>query len=290
MTQIIPASLVASCAKTPARAEWLEHLPGVILELARRWSLTLGAPFEGEDVSCSWVAPAVGLGDTRVVLKIGMPHMEGEHEIDGLRLLDGDPTVCLLDADDKYGAMLLERCEPGTSLRELPEEEQDVVIAELLRLFWRTPPPGHPFRQLSVMLDHWTAVTRLDADKWPDRSLVEEGLDLFEDLAETAQSNMLLATDLHAGNVLRDERGPWVAIDPKPFMGDPAYDATQHLLNCRVRLRSRGMDTINRFADLLDVDRDRVQLWTFARLAAEPRDDWDDEATSLARLLAPVRL
>ena len=25
---------------------------------------------------------------------------------------------------------------------------------------------------------------------------------------------------------------PWLVIDPKPFVGDPAYDATQHLFNC----------------------------------------------------------
>jgi len=39
---------------------------------------------------------------------------------------------------------------------------------------------------------------------------------------------MLLATDLHAGNVLPAAREPWLVIDPKPFTGDPAYDATQH--------------------------------------------------------------
>jgi len=40
-------------------------------------------------------------------------------------------------------------------------------------------------------------------------------------------------------------------------------------------------------ASLLELDYERLRLWTFARLAAEPRDDWDDEATELARLLAP---
>ncbi len=49
---------------------------------------------------------------------------------------------------------------------------------------------------------------------------------------------MLLATDLHAGNVLRAEREPWLVIDPKPFVGDPTYDALQHMLNCDDRLRA----------------------------------------------------
>jgi len=38
----------------------------------------------------------------------------------------------------------------------------------------------------------------------------------------------------------------------------------------------------------LEVDRERVRLWMFARLAAEPRDDWTDhDSTALARAIAP---
>ena len=29
-----------------------------------------------------------------------------------------------------------------------------------------------------------------------------------------------------AGNILRAQREPWLAIDPKPFVGDPPDDAT----------------------------------------------------------------
>ena len=51
--------------------------------------------------------------------------MEGEDEIGGLRFWNGDPTVRLFEADNRLGAMLLERCEPGTTLRSLSEAEQD---------------------------------------------------------------------------------------------------------------------------------------------------------------------
>src|SRR5580765_5940121 len=79
-----------------------------------------------------------------------------------------------------------------------------------------------------------------------------------------------------------------LAIDPKPFVGDPAYDATQHLLNCHARLRSDPNGTIHRIADLLGVDHVRVGLWMFARAAAEPRDDWQNQPlTDLARVIAP---
>jgi streptomycin 6-kinase len=43
--------------------------------------------------------------------------------------------------------------------------------------------------------------------------------------------------------------------------------------------------TVTRFAELLDVDSERVRLWLFARLAAEPRDTWDANAVALAQLL-----
>ena len=95
---------------------------------------------------------------------------------------------------------------------------------------------------------------------------------------------MVLATDLHAGNVLRAQREPWLVIDPKPFVGDPAYDATQHLLNCRDRLGDDPQGTIGRFSDLLDIDRDRVRQWTFARLATQTDVD-KKELQALARLL-----
>ena len=65
-------------------------------------------------------------------------------------------------------------------------------------------------------------------------------------------------------------------IDPKPFLGDPAYDATQHLLNGFGRLQSDAMRTIQDFSNLAGIQSERVRLWIFARLVAEPRDDWND--------------
>jgi streptomycin 6-kinase len=284
----IPSGLAASCRKTPKRAAWLGRLPDVLRNLERRWSLTLDTPFDDEEVSCSYVAAVVRADGTPAVLKIGMPHMEGEHEIQGLRFWEGDPTVRLLMASDDLGAMLLERCEPGTPLRALPECEQDVVISGLLRRLWRVPSAQHPFRRLSALAEYWSNETLAHIEQWPDTGLVREGLRLLTELPRTAPTEFVLATDLHAGNVLRAERQPWLVIDPKPFVGDPAYDATQHLFNCSARLRSDPDGTIRSFADLLGVDPDRVRLWTFARAAAEPRDDWSNgDLVALARAIGP---
>src|SRR4029079_8306088 len=112
----------------------------------------------------------------------------------------GDPTVRLLEADGDLNAMLLERCEPGTVLRERPEPEQDIVIAGLLRRLWRRPATPHPFRPLSAMIAHWTDETMAARARWPDAGLVQEGVRLLEELARPSPGDVLLATDLHAGN------------------------------------------------------------------------------------------
>ena len=283
----IPGGLAASCCKSAERRAWLDRLPDVLGKLEQEWSLSVGEPFDSE-VSCSYVAPAVRADGTPAVLKLSMPHMEGYHEIQGLRFWCGEPTVRLLTADDDLGAMLLERCEPGTVLREVREHEQDEVISGLLRRLWRKPTKPHPFRPLSALTAYWSEETLAQPEHWPDTGLVREGLRLFEELPRNAPTQVLLATDLHAGNVLRAEREPWLVIDPKPFVGDPSYDATQHLFNCPARLRSDPDGTIRSFADLLGVSHERLRLWVFARAAASPRSDWNDSfLIELARATAP---
>ncbi len=286
VTAIIPQRLTTTCGSTTAGRAWLHALPAAIRAAQDRWSLSLGAPFDGAEVSCAWVAPAVRRDGTRAILKLGLPHLEAEHEIAGLRFWDGDPTVHLLDADVDHNAMLLEQCEPGTVLRQLPEPDQDRIVAGLLRRLWRRPAAPHPFRPLATMTAWWAHETIADAPRWPDAALVHAGLHLLEDLPRSAATTVVLATDLHAGNILRAQREPWLVIDPKPFVGDPAYDATQHLFNCEKRLRTDPRGTIDRFADLLAVDAERVRWWMFARAAAEPRDRWDDNSLALARALA----
>jgi streptomycin 6-kinase len=284
----ISTGLAANCRKSPELAAWLDRLPDVLRSLEHVWTLTADAPLDAEESSCSYVAAVRAANGTPAVLKMAMPHMEGEHEIQGLRFWDGEPTVRLLEADDELGALLLERCRPGTTLRTLAEHDQDLVISALLRRLWRPPCTPHPFRSLSTLTEYWTNETLGQIEQWPDIGLVREGLRLFEELPRNATREVVLATDLHAGNVLQAEREPWLVIDPKPFVGDPAYDATQHLLNCRERLRLDPDRTIRSFADLAGIEHERVRLWMFARAAAEPRDDWGDgDLLSLARSIAP---
>lgn len=78
-------------------------------------------------------------------------------------------------------------------------------------------------------------------------------------------------------------------IDPKPFVGDPAYDPVQHVLNCDERLSADPLGLARRMVELLDLDAERVRLWLFARCAQESVHDLTtrDLATPPRTLTAP---
>lgn len=280
----VPQYLETACSGNTVREQWLAGLPAVVNDLCRRWDLVPERPFE-QGASCSWVCPCVRRTGEPAVLKIGMPHMEARDEIDGLLLWNGEPTVMVHASDKADNVMLLERCVPGTPLKTLPEAEQDRVVAQMLRRLWSTPPSGSTFRPLSDMIAEWNREVLAVLDRYADPKLAEEGVRVREELATDTEVSVLLATDLHAGNILRAERAPWLVIDPKPFVGDPAYDATQHLLNCPDRLRTTPRATIDTLADLLELDRRRLRLWMFGRLATEFGGVYQDHARSVERIL-----
>ena len=298
----IPQRLRASVAgdHSPARHAWLAGLRAEIIELADTWELRVGGAYLPGG-QCAWVAPALGPAGERLALKVGWRHPEAEHEADALRLWDGDGAVrCLADrTSERSLALLLERCEPGTPLSELQaEEQQDLAVAGLLRRLWaHEPSAGHRFGPLEAMCAEWADDTESELDAAlpsvataraavvADPGLVRAGLELLRSLPRSAERSVLLCTDLHAENVLAGDREPWLMIDPKPYLGDPAYDAVQHMLNCEQRLAADPAGMARRMAELLEIDPERVRLWLFARCAQESL--YDETMVAVARRLAP---
>lgn len=276
---VVPAALADSAAADdlPDRRNWIRELPGIVTELAQRWSLQLGEPFQPGG-QCSWVAPTSDSQGRDLVLKVGWRHTEAVHEADALRVWDGRGAVIVHDADtfDRTSALLLERCVPGVALSLLAtEHEQDLVLAELLPRLWQEPACGQPFRSLELMCAQWAdefEEKRAVAPDSIDPGLARDGMELFRGLPATSDRRVLLCTDLHAENILAAEREPWLAIDPKPYVGDPTYDALQHMLCCDARLFSDPVGMVRRLADLLHLERERLSLWLFARCVQESID------------------
>jgi streptomycin 6-kinase len=289
----IPRHLSESGVGAPPQwRDWVDSLPDVTAAAAAEWGLVVGEPYEPGGRS-AWIAPAVDRGGRPVVLKLGWRHFEAEHEAEALRLWDGDGAVRCLSSRvfNDTSALLLERCEPGAQLSSIvpAEEEQDIVITDMLRRLW-THGPGEetPFRPLSSLCAYWakSLERKLDSDRHgSDRGLARDAMAVLRELPGSAQDRVLLCTDLHAENVLSARREPWLVIDPKPFVGDPAFDPVQHMLNCDRRLASDPGAMADRLAGLLQLDPERVRLWLFARCAQEGIDDVSLRET--ARRLAP---
>jgi streptomycin 6-kinase len=277
----LPANLGRASDGNEEFRAWTARLPGIVRDLSRRWSLRVGEPYQpGGD--CSWVAPVTGERGEDLVLKVGWRHDENLQEADALRAWDGRGAVRLFAArtEDETIALLLERCVPGTMLRDArTEPEQDVIVAGFLHELWRRS-PARGFRPLETMCDMW-------ADRFQrkppsgDPGLAREAAAVFRELPRTATDRVLLHTDLHAGNILAARRASWLVIDPKPYAGDPAYDCLQHMFNCD-RLREDPENFSERMAALLDVDTLRVKLWLFARCVIEPTWGLADLAVRLA--------
>ncbi|MHB8323163.1 MAG: aminoglycoside phosphotransferase family protein [Candidatus Dormibacteria bacterium] len=264
-------------------------LSRTVQHLERQWSLQCDEPFQPGGQT-AWVAPARTASGRDLVLKLAWRHAEAAHEAAGLRAWDGQGAVRLYRAEefDDTVALLIERCRPGNPLASRPETEQDTAIASLLPRLWLEPDPGHPFRPLQEMCDAWADEFELKAVARAaniDPGLARDGIVMLRTLPASADRNVLLCTDLHAGNVLAAAREPWLVIDPKPYVGDPTYDALQHLLNCEERLRADPGGLVRRMADLLGLNSDRLLLWLFARCVHESLDS--PALAEVARRVAP---
>ncbi|MGI8972366.1 MAG: aminoglycoside phosphotransferase family protein [Dehalococcoidia bacterium] len=250
---------------------WLEHLPAHVTELEQTWSLTAGRAFD-TDGQVSWVAPVYLQDGSDAVLKISIPHPEARHEADALRSLDGQGAVRLLCASEDGFSLLLERCVPGTNLWALDVEEGNAAGAAVLRQLWRELRSPVVLDSVSDLAAEWCeSLPREAPAAGYDAALVARAVELARQLAATQPRTVLLHGDFHPGNVLSAAREPWLAIDPKPLVGDPAYDLAQWLGN-RCEAVERAPDAaaairrqIDQFSDLLGLDPARIAGWAFVK-------------------------
>jgi streptomycin 6-kinase len=268
----VPESVVRMqlAANGEAGRAWLAALPRLVDELRENWSLTeIGPPFEGGCVA--YVAPAVRADGSRAVLKVSLLDEETEHEGDALTLWNGTGAVRLLDADPQRGALLLERLEPGASLEMQSDRDAAIGIAcSLLRRLWVPAPTGHRFHRVTELAQRW-------ADSFPGKysdagspfaeHLLRRAIEVCQHLASAAESSTMANRDFHLGNILAAQREPWLVIDPKPLVGDPAFDAG-HLIRSLLPEQITKADVIrltSAIARRLDLSPERIGEWVFVR-------------------------
>jgi streptomycin 6-kinase len=249
--------------------QWLRALPEIVAECGRRWSLT----FTGKAVAPSWncLVSAVTSKDEPVLLKVGL---ELQHEIDALTHYDGRGAARVLEADSDLGALLLEQLLPGTLLSSIADDEEATVIAaSLMRELWRATPAEHTFPSVEDWAHGLVKLRQtFDGGTGPlPIDLVARAEGLFAELLPSQAEGVVLHGDLHHENILRSQRRPWLAIDPKGVVGEPCYETGPLLKNSWGELAARATRPevqarrIAIFSDLLGLDRERIRGWAVAQ-------------------------
>jgi streptomycin 6-kinase len=242
---------------------WLAEVPQLVRECAEQWSLELGDPFP-------YAYASVALPAGAAVLKVAFPDRESEHEADALEAWAGEGAVRLLARDRERHALLIERCRPGTSLRDADPGTALDVVAGLLPRLW--VPAGEPFRSLaeeaawwiSYLPERWAA-----AGKPFERRFVDAAMRALEELAPTQGEQVLLHQDLHGDNVLRAEREPWLVIDPKPLAGEREFGVAPLVRSFELGHSRRDvLHRLDRLTSELGLDRERARLWTIGQTIA----------------------
>ncbi|MER6537581.1 aminoglycoside phosphotransferase family protein [Streptomyces sp900105755] len=248
-------------------AAWIAELPAIVDELLDRWDCVPdgGVTHGGVGVIVPVrQRPAGG----PAVLKVSFPHPGNVHEPDAFEAWAGRGAVVLHRRDDARFALLLERAH--TSTLAALESDDATVVAVAGRLNHRlavAAPPGLP--RLKERARAWETELRRDAVEMPHAlppRVVDAAVATTRELGRT-QPDTLVHRDLHARNILRADREPWLAVDPKGYVGDPAYDGGTLLKSRALTLMGAGdltkasLRLLDVFAESAELDRERVRRW-----------------------------
>jgi streptomycin 6-kinase len=220
----------------PEVAGWCAALPALAGDFAVRWGLRLGQAWPKGGTSV--VLPCESRSGEQLVLKLTPDLAVAADEATALGIWTGcRQVVTLHDADLDRGALLLERVLPGTRLADEPDPWPLTEVAPVLSQLWQEPPQldeGYGLPDLRERAEFVFGITRRRLDRHPEVAarvppgLVEGSQHRAAALAGAGPVRVVHG-DLHAGNVLRGGDG-LVAIDPRPCLGDPAFDAVDWVL------------------------------------------------------------
>jgi streptomycin 6-kinase len=228
--------------------------------VAADWGVELGPPFAL--ARYSFVAPA---GSDAVLKVTPVEDDESDEESDALALWAGDGAVRLLRRDAGRRAILVERARPGSDLARVDEDEATAVAVDVGTRLWR--PAAAPFRWIGDHVPRW-----LDNASRRGAPLAAIARALYDEL-EVGRST-LVHGDFHHHNLLADGES-YLAIDPKPMLGEAEFDVYSFLVNPLGSQMRRDV-TERRLAAFAaaGLDDGRMRVWAVIRgayLSSDPQ-------------------
>lgn len=278
MSPLVVPDLVRQRALSNGRAgrEWLDALPGVVRDLARRWELTLGPAIEGG--TASFVASAVAADDRPCVLKVAMSlgldeQLGFARSVHAHRLAAGRGCVALLAHDDDASAMLLERLGPNLHALGTPLGSVLDTIADTLLAYWRPVDPAdvgglRSGRDQALWLAEFIERTWSELGRPCERAVVDRALTLCERRAAVFDPSraVLVHGDAHGWNTLDVGDGTAKFVDPEGLWSEPEHDLAVAMREYNEPLLAGDTARLVReraahLAERCDVDAEAVWEW-----------------------------
>lgn len=156
------------------------------------------------------------------------------------------------------------------TLADVTDHEQALTIQGTLSRRLAVPaPPQLP--RLSERIDRWEneIITTAVAFGNPlPGEVLEAAVATLRELGP-GQPDSLVHGDLHDANILASDREPWLAIDPKTWVGDPAHEALNVIRSPRfaevlysANMRPLVLHYLDIYCDAAELGTERVRRWT----------------------------
>ncbi|WP_020580091.1 aminoglycoside phosphotransferase family protein [Actinopolymorpha alba] len=248
-----------------AGRRWARSLPALVEQLCSEWGLQL---VEDQPPYGDWnLILLVRRDHEPCVLKIFGPDPGASDEVHALRRWAGRGAVLLLEASPNGEGVLLERLDPTRPLTSIELMRAAEIAGSLIRQLTVPAPPGLPLLVDIAQSHAETFKLRQQAQGNP---LPSRWVDLATQLAQELAADSgesLVHSDLHYGNVLAGTREPWLAIDPKPVIGNPERSVPE-LMWTRIDDapdEAAVRDLFNALTRAGDLDAHRAWAWTIVQ-------------------------
>lgn len=245
--------------------KWLEELPDVISNLAEIWALTNICPVD--NLSWNYVAIAV-CNNQEVALKISYEKEVIFDEMSCLKYWDALGSIKLLDFKEAYNAMLLEKANPGISLKysDMPFEAKVQVYVNSVRALERDHLPDTKFTHVAKIL---RTIDRIRDNRLP-LAIISKAKQIQQDLLDSSDQEYLCHGDLHMDNILQHNQS-WLVIDPKAIIAPEGFElAACDIIDKNEKIKDQDrqaiiLDRIRMIAGLAEVEFEYLVKWVFCR-------------------------
>lgn len=260
---------------------WLNNLPSLLTQLAEKWNLHFLEVMPDLTYNFVGLVEMIPTGET-AILKMGPKRQNIETEVRWLGCFnEGVPKI--YRHDETHHAFLMERLEPGHSLKALVKAGDDDgatrIICHTIRELQTHQQQQAEFTHISELAGSFSVLKN-----HLDNRILSQAESLFRELTVDCTQDVILHGDLHHDNIL-SSGSTWKVIDPHGYVGDPVFEVGSMIYNpgdCFPHNRSIPQVVDRRLqilAEELPFDPQRIKAWAFCKTALSIAWTFEDHGT-----------